>query len=165
MSNVNSDSCSYWKASSDDTTDGNRSLLGNDFVLSRHITSASAGADTRSRQTKRHVSMRRARVCLFSVRERVVLRGKIQDFMRSENPQHLVTSCDFSNAICDFSNKKNHEISLFQEQNGKFSLLQQHFEVTLSDGVTVTSSLRNTARDFHVVYATRDVTLAVTQVT
>ena len=85
--------------------------------------------------------------------------------MRSENPQHLVTSCDFSNAICDFSNKKNHEISLFQEQDGKFSVLQQHFEVTLSDGVTVTSPLRNTARDFCCVFATRDVTLAVTQVT
>ena len=79
VSNVNSDSCSYWKASNDDTTDGNRSLLGNDFVLSRGITSASAGADTKSRQTKRHVSMRRARVCLFSVHERssLVERSKI----------------------------------------------------------------------------------------
>ena len=120
MSNVNSDSCSYWKASNDDTTDGNRSLLGNDFVLSRHITSASAGADTKSRQTKIHVSMRRARVCLFSVHERAVLSLKIQDFMRSENPQHLVTSCDFSNAICDFSNKKITKFRFFKSKTVNF---------------------------------------------
>ena len=120
MCNVNSDSCSYRKGTNDDTTAGNRSLLGNDFVLSRHFTSASAGADTRSRQTKRHVSMKRARVCLFSIRERVILSCKIQDFMRSENPQHLVTSCDFSNAICDFSNKKITKFRFFKSKTANF---------------------------------------------
>ena len=35
----------------------------------------------------------------------------------------------------------------------------------MSDGVTMTSPLRNTARDFCCVFETRDVTLVVTQVT